>query len=647
MARATKAQQEALDRALDLFEESIDFHANWIKGVDRRSDAYHAIKDTRKDPSYSGWRNAHFAPYVMHIVDSTLASMVEDKLRYKIRARPTLEDLQDPLFAERAEVGTRAHQILFDWQNRQTKFTRIQRPLLLQNSIAQLTVAKTIWSERVERRRRVVAEESLLLDDNDQPIIDPISGMPKTYVDLKTVTKATTVYDGPETDVVDVHDFFWDKGATSMKNARWVAQRSWMTKEDLEAEFGDDGMFGPDNGGWSRKKALDVLATDANDEGDRDDSGNRWSQKGEPVHDWKRIEVIEMWDFRTRMVTVFASRRSLLAHKPFPFHHERSPFTVCTTQPDLFSFTGISQVEKVMALQDLLHKIQNQSVDNLELINNAIVIFNPALENAASLPFYPGAAWPVEDPDLVQMWAPNPIPAEISLNREGILKGDMQNVAATFPFSSGAESQTVDQKTATGASIVSNLAQRSIDMAKQPVYDMWEDIGNDRIVLNQQFISEEMAIPVLGLDGKESYEEILPELLGGDYEYEQEPIPDALIKQQEQAKATGLLQGMMQVAPLVLPLAQAGIAKMINMDAVIEYYLKSLDIENTDQFFISKPPAQAAVPSPGQPQQPTAGQDPNLGITHTEPGMQTADDPSTHLARAGALSGGGVNVAGA
>ena len=95
MARATKAQKDALDRALDLFEESIDFHANWIKGVDSRSDAYHAIKDTRKDPSYSGWRNAHFAPYVMHIVDSTLASMVEDKLRYKIRPRKTLADVFD------------------------------------------------------------------------------------------------------------------------------------------------------------------------------------------------------------------------------------------------------------------------------------------------------------------------------------------------------------------------------------------------------------------------------------------------------------------------------------------------------------------------------------------------------------------------
>ena len=648
MARATKAQQEALDRALDLFEESIDFHANWIKGVDRRSDAYHAIKDTRKDPSYSGWRNAHFAPYVMHIVDSTLASMVEDKLRYKIRARPSLEDLHDPTYWERVEKGVRAHQALFDWQNRQTKFTRIQRPFLLQNSIAQMTVAKTVWAERVERRRRVVAEESMLEDDAGNPIIDQMTGLPKTYVDLKTVTKATTVYDGPESEVVDVHDFFWDKGATSMRNARWVAQRSWMTKEDLEREFSDDGMYGEGHGGWSHRKVLQVLALSANDEGDMDDSGNRWSQKGEAVHDWKRLEVIELWDFRTKMVTVFCSRRALLAHKAFPFHHERSPFTVCTTQPDLFSFTGISQVEKVMALQDLLHKIQNQSVDNLELINNAIVIFNPALENASSLPFYPGASWAVEDPELVQMWAPNPIPAEISLNREGILKGDMQNVASTFPFSSGAESQTVDQKTATGASIVSQLAQRSIDMAKQPVYDAWEDIGQQRTVMNGQLIREDIMVDVLGLKGEVQYEEIEAAILAGDYDYIQEPMPDALAKQQDQAKAVAMLQVFQQLAPILLPLAQAKVAKMINFDAVIEHFLKAHEIEDVNQFFIQEAPAV------GLPQSGGGGGAPGeetMGITgegsispDVSPSAMISQSPETAGQRAAALGGGGVNV---
>ena len=113
----------------------------------------------------------------------------------RMTARPSLTDLYDPSYVNTAERGARAHQILLDWQNTQSKFTRIQRPFLLQNSIAKLTVAKTVWTTREERRKQLVVEEDLLTDENDEPIIDPISGMPKTHSSMRTVTKAVTVYE--------------------------------------------------------------------------------------------------------------------------------------------------------------------------------------------------------------------------------------------------------------------------------------------------------------------------------------------------------------------------------------------------------------------------------------------------------------------
>jgi hypothetical protein len=644
---ARRKNQDVLDRAVDYFEDCQDHHAEFTRGVKRRSDAYHALKDIRADASYGGWRNAHFAPYVMHIVDSTLASMVEDKLRFKIRARPTLQDLNDPVYQERAREGERAHQILHDHQIRTSKFTRIQRPFLLQQAIAQVTVAKTTWVEKIERRRRMVVHDEVLTNDEGDAIVDPFTFEPQTHPVMQEETKAITVYDGPMTDVVDVYDFFWPKNALSLESANYVAHRVWLTKEELEEQFEDGGMYGPDKGGWTKKAVMDLVGDRG--EGSQTD-GVRWSGKHEPNHSWHKLEIVELWDMRRKEVVTFVNRCALLAYKDkLPYFHEGTPFVVCTTQPDLFSFTGISQVEKVMALQELLWKITNQSVDNLELINNAIVIFNPALENAASLPFYPGAAWAVEDPDLVQMWSPNPIPAEISLNREGLIKGDMQNLAATFPFSSGAESQTVDQKTATGASIVSNLAQRSIDMAKQPVYDAWEDIGQQRTILNGQFIREATIVDVIGTGGDISYEEILPEILAGDFDYISEPIPDALSKQQESAKATAMMQIFSQMAPILLPLAQAGQGRMINFDKVIEFFLKANDIEDTEQFFVAKgEQANAQLPQQGSPAPP--GSD-SMGITgegsiapENSPSAMISQSPETALQRAQALSGGGQSV---
>jgi hypothetical protein len=229
-----REKEQALDRAVRMYEDCQEHHAEFTKGVRRRSDAYHALKDIRKDASYGGWRNAHFTPYVQHIVDSTLASMVEDRLRFKIRARPSLEDLYDDGWQEMATKGERAHQLLLDWQIRQNKFTRIQRPFLLQNAIAQLTVAKTTWTEKVERRRRMAVVDEELTNDEGDVIVDPITLEPLTQPTLREETKSMTVYDGWVTDVVDVHDFFWPKNALCLESASYVAHRLWLSKGEVE-----------------------------------------------------------------------------------------------------------------------------------------------------------------------------------------------------------------------------------------------------------------------------------------------------------------------------------------------------------------------------------------------------------------------------
>ncbi len=635
---AKRPNVEAFERARKFLQECEPHHDTLMRMVDKRADAYHGVVAAQADAGQ--WESQLYGKYAMHIVDTTLASMVEDRLRYRIRPRMTMADTFDPEAAERLRQGAEAHQILMDWQNRQSKFTRIQRPFLLQNAIAGVTVAKTPWVERVERRRRMVVEDAPLTSERGDQIIHPELG-PMTYPNLVERVEHLTVYDGPMTEVIDVHDFFWPENARSIEQARYVAHRIWMSREDLEREFGADGMYGPENGGWTWRQVQNDIGTARTY---RDKYGPRWGEKTEQTHDKDMLEVVEVWDMFEKDVTTFVNRNSLVAYKEeFPYFHERTPFTVCSTQARMFEIVGISQIEKVAALQEMLWEIQNQSLDNLKLINNAITIYRPDVEDPDALDFAPRAMWGLEDPSQVQMWTPNPMPAEISLNREGLIKGDMQNLAATFPFSSGAESQTVDQKTATGASIVSGLAQRSIDLQKQPVFQAFEDIGNDKLVLNNQFITEPTAATVLGADGQEFTHIIWPELLAGDYHYEQEPVPDALMQQQDQAKWQAALQIALQAIPVILPLSQMGAAKMINIDAFVEENLKAIGIEDTDRFFISQPPA-GQVPAQGSGAAPTEG--PNLGVTAgeggaTAPGEQMDQSPDIALQRALALGNGG------
>ena len=643
---ARPSNQEAFDRALGYFNEAKVKHGDFVNQVEKNYKAYRGILDHVSDAAQ--WTSKAHPPYIQHIVETTLASLVDDKLRFKIRPRLTLDELTDPNAAETKREGAKAHQILFDWQVRKSKFNQIQRPFVLQNAIAGLTVAKTYWVTERERRRSVIWEDTPLLDGNDQPILQALDGSMLTVPSPTEKVSPVITYDGPVTEVRDVRDFLWHESAVSLDKARYVIDRVWVSWEDIEDGF-QAGQFGPDRGGWS----LDQVKKAVGERKEvKDDYQNREQELWKQDRTKDLCEIIEVWDQVRHEATTIVNRSALLSHKPFPFFHERSPFVVCSTQPDLFRIPGVSQVEKIEHLQELLWTIMNQRVDNLQLINNAIFWFRPDLEDPDQYVFEPGARWPVEDPTQVEMWQPNVIPAEVSLGAEALIKGDLQNLAGGFPFSSGTDSQNVDQQTATGASIITNIAQKSIDTAKQQVYIAWGDVGHQRMVLNQQFIREPQIAPVLGVDNEEQLHVIEPQLLSGDFDFEIEAVPDALMRQEEQASAQALIQLATALAPILAQLSQGGAARMLNMDAFVEDLLRSFGKDDPERYFISQAPP-AAPDQTGTPATPGAsGGDQALGITGpgsidpaVSPSAPVSNSPATLMARAQALAkGGGRNI---
>lgn len=588
-----RQNQEAFDKAVEFYEDSRQAHEEFVAKVEQRYKTYRGVLDVASDAAQ--WVSKAHPPYIMHIVETSLASMIEDKLKFRVRPRPSMSTLVDPEAGARARDGAKAHQILMDWQIRQDKFTEKQRPFILQNAIAGLTVMKTYWAKREERRRSLIVDEEPLVGPNGVPLLG-MDGAPITVPKMRQATKSEVVYDGPTSEVRDVRDWIWTPNATSLSTCPKILDRVWKTPDELWKGFKDGGPFGPNRGGWTEQECREIIATS------KDTANETLPHRENDLFNIDRskglVEVWEVWDREAKTVTVVANRSVLLAHREsFPFFHEDFPFVVCSTQPDLFRIPGVSQVEKIEHIQTLLWDIQNQSLDNLRLINNAIFWFRPDIEDPDAYDFYPGARWPVEDPNQINSWSPNPIPAEVSLGREALLKGDMQNLAGGFPFSSGSDSQFVDQKTATGASLVSNIAQRGLDLQKQQLYSAWEAIGNQRMVLNQQFIREPQVAPVLGIDSEEQLEVIWPELLAGDFEFQLEAIPDAAMKQEEQAAAQQLLQMVMAAFPIVTAAAQAGAATPLNLDEFIKDTLKAFGKEDPDAYFASKAPQ--ALPAPG------------------------------------------------
>ena len=620
-----KPNQEALTRAISFFEECRKTHDDLVLEVEERYKVYRGVLDSVSDAAQ--WTSKAHPPYVMHIVETSLASMIEDRLKYRIKPNASMSSFVDPQEAELATLGARAHQILFDYQIEKDRFTRIQRPFILQNAIAGFTVAKTYWIQHEEVRRRMVAEEEELLDPYGEPLGIKVPVMVEK-------TGSMVVYDGPTTEVRDVRDFLFPGNAVSLSVAPYIIDRVWKTPDEVEEGFKEGGIFGPDRGGWALRDVVEAISVSKDES--REDLPTREQDLFNIDRTKGLVEIWEVWDRERQEVTVVANRVALLAHrKSFPFHHGGYPFVVCSTQPDLFRIPGVSQVEKIAHLQTLLWDITNQSLDNLRLVNNAIFMFRPDVESPDDYEFYPGARWFVEDPKQIVPWTPNPLPAEVSIGREALIKGDMQNLAGGFPFSSGTDSQFVDQKTATGASIVSNLAQRGMDLSKQQLFAAYEDIGQQRMDLNQQFIREPQAVPILGLDDEQEMEEIMPELLAGDYRFSLEPMPDAMMRQEEQAASMALMQTIAQIYPLVVMAAQNGAATPLNIDAFVEDLIKAHGKEDVARYFAKK--NAAALPGPGgggggMASQPAAGQPP-LGVT-----AQQSIDPAVSPSAANSLS---------
>ena len=151
---AAKLSDKAQE-ALRLFEDGCtQAHDRFVEKLRKRYDAYRGVLDIRSDAAM--WTSKLHPPFINHIVETTLAGLVDDRLKFKVRPRPRFYDTPDEY--DRANKGARAHEILHNTQLKADRFNEKLRPFALQDAIAGLTVAKTFWRRNRVRRPQLVAE---------------------------------------------------------------------------------------------------------------------------------------------------------------------------------------------------------------------------------------------------------------------------------------------------------------------------------------------------------------------------------------------------------------------------------------------------------------------------------------------------------
>lgn len=598
MASEERKDDEALRLVIKDLEDASHWHERFCKDVDRWYRSWRGVVE--KNDKALPWTSKLHPPYGMQIAETIVANLIDDKLRFTAKARPRMHS--DLGYLETLRRAARAHELLLVEQIDRERFDEKLDDFYTQNTIAGLTAMKQFWrrDEHMVKRRYF----------REEPVFSPVNGIQIGVERVSEVVREPFVrYEGPVSEVVDVRDLWWcPGGAVTLDRATSVTHRVWKTYEELES-LHKQGVYGDPSALKESRDYSDVTV-------DRErDLFQQSRAKG-------MIELIERWS--ADRVTTVANRKVVLADvKEDPFWHGELPFVVCSTRPDLFRIPGISEIEIIEDLQKALWMMMNQRLDNTALMNMAIVMFRSDFDDPDEFEFAPLARNVVDDPSQVQMWSPNPISAQISIPAEANVRGDMQNLSGAAPFMSGAETQTIDQKTATGISIITNLAQRLLSRKKQRGLMALSRVCWQRAWLNRQFVEAPQLVRTVGPDGAEAWEQVLPEDLQHDCYFEFEPAAESFSKQERIAQSQALLQMALSAMGPVAMMAQAKMAqgmpaRTVNIEAYIDDHLRAYEKDDVERYWsVAQAPQMMQAPGgPGGQQGPSgAPGEETVGVT--------------------------------
>src|SRR5215471_14761105 len=610
MSETVPYTEEKVDDALQLVVSSVeraerDYHDEFVRKVEKRYQAYRGLIDsTESDDPSEDWRSEVTTPYVLQTCEGMLATMLEPSPRFNVQPRPRPEETLDEVLARVHSVDSLADTLRYALER--DRFPEKQRDFMQQDLIAGLSVLKSYW--RAEKRKVTkLGSESLQIADPFGQVYDQV-----TVYSEQTSEDEQLIWDDACCEVVDVRDFFWPGEAASIDKAEFLVHRTWESYDSL------------------KRKAKEGIYRTRN-----------------------LIEVLEYWT-PERTITV-GGRRVTLKDRTNPLWNGRVPFIVCSSMPDAFSIPGISVVEALAQLQEMLWTLQNQRLDVVRMLANLITLIRTDVDDPESFEWAPNAQWFVEDPGQVDTLKIDPTVASITLQAEAMVKGDLQNIMGGLPYASGADSTTIDQQTATGVSIITTIAQRIIQARKQQYLWAYAKLGRNFLLLYQQFLRDDRVVAVVGRRGAEAYRTISPLEIQGDFDVTIDVTSDSLVRQERRAEAQSLLTMAGQLAPIM---AQTGAA--LNLRAFMEGVLDAYDVPDKERYFMPRP-VQAGIaaqtPPPGaapQPQQNGAASGPapaTNGVTNVTaaagplaPSHVQSMSPEASMQRLMAQRGGPANA---
>lgn len=544
----------------------------WKPILQEFTDRYDVYRASRAKRSYEQEAERLYVDHVYQQIETIVPRMVTPDPRFVIDPREGQDVKQ-----------SKALQRKIDYDLEVDRFVEKQVPLAKTALICGVTVAKVGWVKKVETRK---------IHDYSVNPLDIISGA------SAVVERDIEVRNGPTMVPVNLFDFFPDPGGTLIENMRFVFHRMWWTREQLEERMNWESA--------GKKVYCNIEEAIESASGGADGEQRLSNERNENARARRttdRYEVIERWT--PNGLTTIVNRSVIIRHCENPYWHGKIPFVAASTQPDIDSFVGISEVEVIENIQRMIHKMENLRIDAAEFSVNPMLKVNRNLKGAKDLIVEPGGMIMLDRADQVEFWQPG-FAGGPAWDEVQAYLGYMQQVSGVSPFIAGADPSAsgVNQETATGASILQTEANKRLSLKLLQMQTMYSKVAKFFVQLNQQFMTKSQLVRVIGEAGDE-WMEVRPEDIAGEFDIRATNSSESLSKQAENQRLVEAIQTLMGLHGL--PMADGS---MIDIKFPVSRLLENIGVD-PEKVFVQpqQSPFGGGLPPTGmQPQQLPAGQ---------------------------------------
>ena len=454
-------------------------------------------------PKSEGQSNI-FVPYTFMQVE-TIKARVNESL---FANRPYVSVL--PRDAE-SQGKANVLQTLLDWQfNERMGIKReFAEDITSDACIFGTAVVYTAWAKKERTvKRREQTERPLMMEDGSGPYLDE-NMQPIVMPFMETVESSDIVYDDPTVQKIDIFDFFVDRLATTISDARYCGHVEYLTKKQVEQMVKDRGWkvnwkeIAPateHSGGKEIRSRINGNSIEAEDM----EEGNSPQSVYKVHHYWEE----------NRHVVLIGGTQCVLDEEN-PFWHGQMPYDKVNYVPLSNEFYGMGVPEILRDLQAELNTSRNMRIDyNAMALRRMWKVRKGCGLTPKDLLWRQNGVLMVNElDDVIEIGVAN-LPASAFTNEE-VIKGDMRDATGCHDIIMGLAQS--DETATTTMTKDNNASLRFKYFINAIVDDILVPMAQKCVSLDQQFMDESRWVRIGGEEAQELFY-IDPAELQGNYD---------------------------------------------------------------------------------------------------------------------------------